>query len=87
MEDKLERIECKIDKVVDHLGSIDVTLAAQHASLKEHIRRTELLEQEVAPIKTHVNMISGGLKLIGLLAALGAGVEGVVSLLTLILRK
>lgn len=86
MDDKLERIEGKLDKVVDHIGSIDVTLAAQHVSLKEHIRRTEILEQELAPIKTHVNMISGALKLIGLLAAIGAGAEGVVSLLTY-LRK
>lgn len=65
---RLERIEDKIDKVEGHLSSIDVTLAAQHVSLKEHIRRTEILESDVAPIKTHVNRVEGVIKFIALVA-------------------
>lgn len=81
------RIENKLDKVVEHIGSIDATLAAQHVSLTEHIRRTNLLEQEIAPIKKHVNMVSGALKLILILAAIGGGIEGVVALLTYLGKK
>ena len=79
--DRFDRIEIKIDKVVEHISSIDSTLAAQHISLKDHIRRTELLEKDVAPIKAHVAMVSGALKLIGLIAAICGGIEGVVVLL------
>jgi len=78
---RLERIEQKLDDSNDHLASIDVTLAAQHVSLREHIRRTAALEQEMKPIKKHIDMVSGALKLIGLLAAIGAIYEAVKSLI------
>jgi hypothetical protein len=80
-DDRVIRIEEKLDRVVDHLGSIDTTLAAQHVSLKEHIRRSDLLEAQLEPIKVHVNMVSGVLKFIGLLAAAGAGLEGIIAAL------
>lgn len=47
-EKRLERIEAKIDDISDHMGSIDVTLAMQHESLKNHIRRTEALEKQLS---------------------------------------
>jgi hypothetical protein len=80
-EDRLMRIENKIDKVVDHIGKIDTTLAAQHESLKTHIHRTELLEEAVKPLVKHDNMLQGILKLIGVLALIGAAAEGAVALL------
>lgn len=65
MDDKrLERIEKKLDDVATHLSSIDVTLGKQHISLKEHIKRTAILETEIAPIKKHVYMMQGALALI-----------------------
>jgi len=67
---KLERIEIKIDNITGHLGSIDNTLTAQHVTLKEHMRRTALLEKEIAPIKKHVNMVQGAIALITLLATI-----------------
>lgn len=76
MDDKrLERIEVKLDDISDHLSSIDVTLGKQHISLKEHIRRTELLEKDVAPIKKHVSRVEGAAKLIALLSALAIILE------------
>jgi hypothetical protein len=81
MEDqRLERIENKLDKAAEHLSSIDSTLAAQHVSLKEHIRRTAILEIEMKPVKNHVAVVNGILKLVGLIAAIGGGIEGVVAL-------
>ncbi len=72
---RLSRIETKIDDISDHLSSIDQTLAAQHVSLKEHIRRTTLLESDVAPIKKHVNRVEGALKLLTLIATIAAIIE------------
>lgn len=79
MDDRrLERIEKKLDDSNEHLASIDVTLAAQHASLKEHIARTEQIEKELQPIRRHVYMVQGAgaflaiaATIIGILAALG----------------
>lgn len=83
MDDKrLERIETKLDDTNEHLASIDVTLASQHVSLKHHIRRTELLEKELAPIKRHVDMVNGALKLLGILASILAITETIHMMLT-----
>jgi len=86
MDERIIRIEDKIDKVVEHIGSIDSTLAAQHVSLKDHIRRTEILEQTVRPMVKHEQMLLGIVKLVMILAAIGGGIEGVISLLNY-LRK
>lgn len=82
MDDKrLERIEEKLDGTNAHLSSIDTTLSVQAIQLEEHIRRTALLEAELRPIRRHVDMMSGALKLIGLLAVLGGLYEVVKSTL------
>lgn len=76
MDDRrLERIEVKIDDVSDRIGSIDATLAAQHVSLELHIKRTNLLEEKLAPVERHVAMLNGALKLLGILAVLGGLLE------------
>lgn len=36
-------------EVRDDLAAIKTTLAAQHETLKDHIRRTELLERAISP--------------------------------------
>lgn len=76
MSDKrLDKIDEKLSKIDDKLGSIDTTLAAQHVSLKEHMRRTELLEKEIRPIKTHVNMVQGAIALITILATIAGIIQ------------
>jgi hypothetical protein len=46
----LHRIENKVDHIAEKIEVINVTLAAQHESLVHHIRRTELLEED---LKSH----------------------------------
>ena len=67
--DDHSRLENKVDKILEHVGAIDVTLGMQQVSLDEHIRRTALLESEMKPVKKHIHMMQGAIKLI---AALGA---------------
>lgn len=74
-EKRLERIEAKLDDVSDHLGSIDATLSAQHVSLREHMRRTAILEAEIKPLKTHMDMVKGVAKFISMAAAVAAILE------------
>lgn len=82
--DRFNRMESKLDHIVDKIGSIDVTLAAQHVSLKEHIRRTEILEAQVAPIQKSVTMAHGVLKLIGLISLVATICEGALQVLQFI---
>jgi hypothetical protein len=49
----LMRIEAKLDKVDERVDRVDVTLSAQHVSLTEHMRRTEILEEKVEPLVLH----------------------------------
>lgn len=75
--DHLIRLENKIDKLDTKLSRVDVTLAAQHVSLKDHIRRTELLEEDMKPVKAHVTKVKGALALLGAVTAV-AGIAAVV---------
>lgn len=85
-DSRIVRIENKIDKVVEHIGSIDVTLSAQHVSLAEHIRRTNALEAKVQPIEKHAAMVSGALKLIGMMSVIATIAMGIVEVLNYIKR-
>lgn len=52
-----------IDKRLDVVSE---TLIRQEATLAEHVRRTNLLEQKLEPVEKHVAQVNGALKLIGL---------------------
>lgn len=85
MKDILKSIEKKVDKVEERLGSIDVTLVKQEENLKEHMRRTELLENQhqlfqdqLEPIKSHVDQIKGAGRLIAILGAAATVVGALV---------
>lgn len=76
-DDRMIRIEDKVDRLGERLSSIDSTLAAQHVSLKAHMRRTELLEKALEPIKSHVSIIEALFKIfgaIGFIVALTSGI-------------
>lgn len=72
---KFIRIDTKLDEVNNRLTSIDQTLAAQHVSLKDHIRRTEILEETVKPIQEHVLKVNGVLTFFKYLASIAVIAE------------
>lgn len=41
----------KSDEILKEITQIKVTLGEQHVTLKDHIRRTEILETKVAPLE------------------------------------
>ncbi len=72
--DMQERIFNKLDKIEDKLDSQNSILMVQQTLLDEHIRRTELAEEnirllrkELKPVQDHVVMMQSGLKMIGLI--------------------
>ena len=80
----VERLEAKIDKHGEALAQINVTLAQQHVTLQEHMRRTDanekhiaLVESELKPLtKAHL-MWSGAGKLVTTLAVLAGIAEAI----------
>lgn len=77
-DDKMDRFETKLDKVIDKIGYIDVTLAAQHVTLEEHMRRTAALEAQIDPLKEAHSRFTGILKLFPYICAVAAGVESLL---------
>ena len=63
-KEQLDRIEAKVDKVDQRLDKVDTHMAVYNQELKDHIRRTELLEDAVKPIQEHVHKVTGALKVI-----------------------
>ncbi len=81
MDERLKKIETRLDLVGESLHSIDKTLVVQAGNIQEHMRRTlasekrqALLEvhlaRELAPVKRHVEGLNFLLKAIGVLSLL-----------------
>lgn len=76
----VKRLEKKLDGFINdtdkRLDAIEKVEIIQDQNLREHMRRSEhletivsaLQEKEIKPIRKHVNMVEGGLKLLGILA-------------------
>lgn len=65
LNEKIDKIDEKIDKILDHSTNTDVTLAGQHVQLEIHVKRTNILEEEVKSIKEHTNMVNAVVKVAG----------------------
>lgn len=72
-------VDQKLDKIVDTLGQQAVTLERLTVTVEDHVRRTNILEADIVPIKKHVWMVNGALKLIGLVGILAAIAEGLAA--------
>ena len=64
----MKRIEEKLDKIDERIDNIDKHFAFYNSELKIHIKRTDLLEQELKPIKSSLVKAQGALCFIGILA-------------------
>jgi len=78
-----ERIYEVLDKISEDISELKVTSAKQEENIKEHIRRTELAEenlnmlrQEIEPLKQHVVAINGVLKVIGIISVIVGSAAG-----------
>ena len=85
-DDRLLRIENKLDKIEESCDHINVTLAAQHVSLKEHMRRTSLLEQKIGPLEKTATIARSHVKLVLKLGAALTAIAGIVGVIIAILE-
>ncbi len=65
----LERVLEKLDDIREEVGKIEVTLAVNTSSLAEHMRRTEILEEQHKALSRKVTIAEGAIKLVGLMSA------------------
>jgi len=80
-EQRLNRMEDKIDRIGGEVSEVNIHIAEIKKDLRYHIKRTDLLEAEVKPIKKHVIMVSGVMKFFGLVSFLLALIEGILTML------
>lgn len=79
----LQEITKSLERLDTSVDSINVTLAKQEVHLADHIRRTELLEEEMRPVRDHVNRINALMLLLGGILALLGAVKTVVEIFKL----
>lgn len=78
------KIDDKLDRFHTEFVQINITLAKQEESLASHIKRTEILEQQIVPINRNIYMLQGVAKFFGastLLVGLVAGILKIYHLL------
>lgn len=81
-----ERMDTHSKDTDERLDNIEKVMIAQEINLKEHMRRSDNLEEmldhikekELKPLARHVAMVEGALKFIGVLGIL-ASVAGVIA--------
>lgn len=80
-EERGKRIEDKLDKVAEDVVQVKIEMTAIRKDVAYHIKRSDTLEEVVAPIHEFINSVKLISKIIGSLAVLAAIIEGVVTLL------
>lgn len=53
-----DRLYNTLEKMDQRLDNVDITLAKQSVVLEQHVKRTNLLEDEIRPIKKHVDRVN-----------------------------
>ena len=64
----MDRIEEKLDKIDRRIDNIDKHLAVYNTQLKFHIKRTEMLEEEIKHLKSGLIKAQGAMMFVGVLA-------------------
>ena len=67
---EIEKIDQKLDKIDQRIDSIDKHLAVYNTELKFHVKRTDMLEEELRPVKASLIKAQGALCFIGIIATI-----------------
>ena len=76
----MNKIEEKLDRIDRRIDSIDKHLAVYNTQLKFHIKRTDMLEEEIKPLKSGLIKAQGAMMFVGVLAtviSIGVALWGV----------
>jgi hypothetical protein len=85
MKDEMFKLViAKLDKLDERLDEHGQTLTRNTSSLQEHIRRTEILEGEMQPVKAHVHLVNTAAKVVSGLVGAAAVLGGLAKTLGLL---
>lgn len=77
MKDQLDRIESKMDKTIDTVTEMSLTMAKMEVhvdqntrDLEEHIKRTDIAEDRIERLEKKEQWLMGAVWVIGLLGSL-----------------
>lgn len=89
LEKKLDKMDEKLDAVVENTTRIDKTLVGQAAQLEHHIYRTDLAEQhikvlelQIIPLMDFQSKFNGVMKVTGVIATGLTLAVGIIKILT-----
>ena len=77
---ELEKIDRKLEKIDERIDNIDKHLAVYNSQLRYHIKRTDMIEKDIEPLKVHLNKTHGILTFIGVIATVITVVATIVSI-------
>jgi hypothetical protein len=77
---ELEKIQEKQEEMKELQSALNIIVAKQEVNIADHIRRTALLEEEVLPIKAHVEQVRGVGKFIMYMSVVGATIAAILAL-------
>lgn len=72
-----QRIPNKLDEIIDKLNGVNISIARIEVDVAHHIKRTDLLEQQVEPMKKHADELAGVVKFLKLAGVIIALIEAV----------
>ena len=85
-DDKLERIEIKLDSHSEKLERIAITLERNTVSLEEHMKRTALNEEQVNILREELKPVETHVKTVQLFFKVSAGSAAFIGTLVTILK-
>ena len=77
---ELDKLDEKLEKIDKRIDSIDKHLAVYNSQLRFHIKRTDMLERDIEPLKIHLNKTHGILTFIGVIATVITVVVAIINI-------
>ena len=71
------QLENKIDKISDDIRKIEVHIGEIKVDVGHHIKRTDLLEAQMQPLRDHLIMLKGVMNLVKLASLVAVIVEAI----------
>lgn len=84
MDKRIERLESKIDQVLDKQSEHNSTLTRLTVSVETHEKRSTNLEDIVLPMKKKFDMAEGAMQLVGTIASSVGVIYGVIKIIEFI---
>jgi hypothetical protein len=81
---KFDELHTRLDNLDKKQDEMNETLVRNTVSLEVHVKRTDMLEAEIKPMKSFMTVVNAGLKIIGAGAVLVSLVTGIIQIVKIL---